>query len=84
MNNKEVGNGAVVLPGFAKVTDGEARPLHRAFIYRPQVVEELKGWPGSQRACYNNSTLRPCLSGTLPGRVGVLQVQMSDYVLVDL
>lgn len=31
-----------------------------------------------------NSTLRPCLSGTLPGRVGVLQVQMSDYVLVDL
>jgi hypothetical protein len=40
--DKKVSNSVVVLPGFAKVTDDEARPLHRAFVYRPQVAEELK------------------------------------------
>ena len=42
LKDKSVGNGVVTLPGFSKVTDDEARPLHRAFVYRPQVVEELK------------------------------------------
>jgi hypothetical protein len=32
----------VTLPGFAKVTDDEARPLPRTFMYRQQVVAELK------------------------------------------
>jgi hypothetical protein len=31
-----------------------------------------------------NSTFRPCVSGTLPGRVGVLQVKVSDYDFVNL
>jgi hypothetical protein len=40
--DKSVKNGVVTLPGFAKVTDHEARPLPRIFMYRQQVVMELK------------------------------------------
>lgn len=35
-------NNIVVLPGFVKVTDDQARPLHKVFVYKPQVVAKLR------------------------------------------
>lgn len=35
-------NNIVVLPGFVKVTDDKARPLHKIFVCKPQVVTELR------------------------------------------
>jgi hypothetical protein len=42
LKDKTVVNALVTLPGFAKVTDDEASPLHRVFVYKPQVISELK------------------------------------------
>jgi hypothetical protein len=42
LKDKSVVNTLVALPGLAKVTDDEASPLHRVFVYKPQVVSELK------------------------------------------
>jgi hypothetical protein len=42
LKDSSVKNGVVVLPGFAKITDDEARPLSRVFMYKPQAVVELK------------------------------------------
>jgi hypothetical protein len=35
-------NNIVVLPGFVKVTDDKARPLHKVFVCKPQVIAELR------------------------------------------
>lgn len=42
LKEKSVGNGVVTMPGFAKVTDDEGRPMKRMFVYRQQVVTQLK------------------------------------------
>ena len=42
LKEKSIVNGIVTLPGFAKVTDDEGRPMKRMFVYRPQVVTQLK------------------------------------------
>ncbi|KAH0286311.1 hypothetical protein M436DRAFT_68052 [Aureobasidium namibiae CBS 147.97] len=42
LKEKSIVNGIVTLPGFAKVTDDEGRPMKRMFVYRPQIVTQLK------------------------------------------